>query len=129
MLKVLVVEDNEMNRDVLSRWLQMNDYEVICAEDGHNGVLLARDQRPDIILMDVDLPDIDGWEVIRRIKLNPALCRTPVIAVTAFPFNEFKDKAKESKCDDFHTKPVDFDKLKSRIDELCLGSINPEQAV
>jgi CheY-like chemotaxis protein len=105
MPKILLVEDNEMNRDMLSRRLVRGGYDVTIAEDGARGVEMATSDSPDLILMDMSLPVIDGWEATRRIKATPELRKIPVIALTAHAMATDRDKALEAGCDDYDTKP------------------------
>jgi CheY-like chemotaxis protein len=121
MKKVLLVEDNEMNRDMLSRRLTRRGFEVIFAVDGQQGVDLARSERPDIILMDMSLPVIDGWEATRRVKSDAATRGMPVIGLTAHAMSGDREKAIEAGCDDYDTKPVEIDRLIGKIERL-LGS-------
>jgi two-component system, cell cycle response regulator DivK len=118
MPKILLVEDNEMNRDMLSRRLIRNGYEVSIAVDGQQGAEMALSERPDLILMDMSLPVIDGWEATRRIKANDATRRIPVIALTAHAMAGDREKAIGAGCDDFDTKPVDFTRLVEKIEAL-----------
>ena len=108
MVKILLVEDNEMNRDMLSRRLERRGYEVIIATDGLAGVEAAVSNKPDLVLMDMSLPVIDGWEATRRIKENPATAAIPVIALTAHAMAGDREKAMEAGCDDYDTKPVEL---------------------
>lgn len=119
MSKILLVEDNEMNRDMLSRRLIRRGYDVTMAEDGEKGVELASSERPDIILMDLSLPIIDGWEATRRIKANETTKSIPVIALTAHAMKSDEEKAINAGCDDYDTKPVDLKRLIEKI-ELAL---------
>lgn len=121
MAKILLVEDNEMNRDMLSRRLVKRGFEVVTAEDGEQGVHLAQSAAPDLILMDMSLPVIDGWEATRRIKGNPALHQIPVIALTAHAMSSDREKALEAGCDDYDTKPVELPRLLEKIDTLLAG--------
>ncbi len=121
MAKILLVEDNEMNRDMLSRRLIRKGYEVVVCEDGEKGASLAASDRPDIILMDMSLPVIDGWEATRRIKAAPETAAIPVIALTAHAMVSDRGKALEAGCDDYDTKPVDLPRLLGKIERL-LGS-------
>jgi CheY-like chemotaxis protein len=123
MTKVLLVEDNEMNRDMLSRRLIRRGFEVIFAVDGQQGVDLARSQRPDIILMDMSLPVIDGWEATRRVKSDDATRGVPVIGLTAHAMSGDRERAIEAGCDDYDTKPVELDRLIGKIERL-LGTAN-----
>ena len=118
MTKVLLVEDNEMNRDMLSRRLIRRGFEVIFAVDGQQGVDLARSQRPDIILMDMSLPVIDGWEATRRVKSDDATRGVPVIGLTAHAMSGDRERAMEAGCDDYDTKPVELDRLIGKIEHL-----------
>ena len=118
MAKVLLVEDNEMNRDMLSRRLIRRGFQVVIAVDGQEGVDLARSERPDIILMDMSLPAIDGWEATRRVKADNATRSVPVIGLTAHAMAGDREKAIEAGCDDYETKPVELDRLISKIERL-----------
>ena len=120
MPKILLVEDNEMNRDMLSRRLQRKGYSVVTAEDGEKGLLLARSETPDLILMDISLPAMDGWEVTRLLKANQSTCHIPIIALTAHAMVSDRKKALEAGCDDYDTKPVDFGRLSEKIENLIL---------
>ena len=121
MSKVLLVEDNEMNRDMLSRRLELKGFEVVFAQDGRVAVDLAGSEQPALILMDMSLPVMDGWEATRRIKSDPATRDIPVIALTAHAMAGDKEKAMEAGCEDYDTKPVDFPRLLSKIESL-IGS-------
>ena len=118
MTKVLLVEDNEMNRDMLSRRLIRRGFQVVFALDGQQGIDLARSERPDIILMDMSLPIIDGWEATRRLKADDATRSVPVIGLTAHAMSGDRERAIEAGCDDYDTKPVDLDRLISKIERL-----------
>src|SRR5438876_6478315 len=111
MAKILLVEDNEMNRDMLSRRLQRRGYEVVIAVDGGQGVALAQAERPDLILMDMSLPVLDGWEATRQLKADPETSGIPVIALTAHAMAGDQQKAMAAGCDDYDTKPVDLTSL------------------
>tara|TARA_A100000171_G_scaffold24516_2_gene22779 strand:+ start:190 stop:555 length:366 start_codon:yes stop_codon:yes gene_type:complete len=115
MSKILLVEDNEMNRDMLSRRLTRKGYEIVMAVDGEEGVEMALSQNPDLILMDMSLPKIDGWEATRRIKASDETRSIPVIALTAHAMSEDRDKAIEAGCDEFDTKPVELPRLLEKI--------------
>ena len=121
MPKILLVEDNEMNRDMLSRRLARRGYEVVVAVDGEAGVRMAQSEAPAIILMDMSLPGLDGWDATRQIKADPATRGVPVIALTAHAMAGDREKSLAAGCDDFDTKPVDFDRLLGKIQSL-LGS-------
>jgi len=118
MTKVLVVEDNEMNRDMLSRRLTRRGFQVIFAVDGQQGVDLARSERPDIILMDMSLPVMDGWEATRRVKSDDATRSVPVIGLTAHAMAGDREKAIEAGCDDYDTKPVELERLIGKMERL-----------
>jgi two-component system cell cycle response regulator DivK len=121
MSKILLVEDNEMNRDMLSRRLKRKGFEVVIAIDGQAGVDMASSTRPDIILMDLSLPVIDGWEATRRVKADPATQGIPVIALTAHAMAGDEEKARAAGCDDYDTKPINLNRLLDKIGAL-LGS-------
>ena len=118
MTKILLVEDNEMNRDMLSRRLERKGFEVVMALDGQQGVQLAASETPDIILMDMSLPVIDGWEATRQVKAADTTRNIPVIALTAHAMVGDRQKAMEAGCDDYDTKPVDFPRLLGKIETL-----------
>ena len=118
MAKILLVEDNEMNRDMLSRRLARSGYEVVMAVQGEEGVALARTASPDIVLMDMSLPVMDGWEATRLLKGDPATREIPVIALTAHAMSGDREKARAAGCDDFDTKPVEYARLLSKIEGL-----------
>jgi CheY-like chemotaxis protein len=118
MPKILLVEDNEMNRDMLSRRLQRKGYTVVTAEDGEKGLLLARSEMPDLILMDISLPLMGGWEVTRLLKADDSTRHIPIIALTAHAWVTDREKALEAGCDDYDTKPVEFTRLSEKIENL-----------
>jgi CheY-like chemotaxis protein len=118
MTKILLVEDNEMNRDMLSRRLTRNGFEVVVAVNGQEGVDLATAERPDLILMDMSLPVLDGWEATRRVKADPATAKIPVIALTAHAMAQDREEAMAAGCDDFDTKPVELPRLLEKINAL-----------
>jgi CheY-like chemotaxis protein len=118
MAHILLVEDNEMNRDMLSRRLERRGFKVTCAVDGAEGVAKARETVPDIILMDMSLPVLDGWEATRRLKADAATRHIPVIALTAHAMASDEHQAREAGCDDFDTKPVDLERLLGKIGVL-----------
>jgi CheY-like chemotaxis protein len=122
MPKILLVEDNEMNRDMLSRRLIRNGYEVSTAVDGQQGTDMALSERPDLILMDMSLPVVDGWEATRRIKANDATRRIPVIALTAHAMAGDRERAMEAGCEDYDTKPVEISRLLGKIAALLKSS-------
>lgn len=125
MARILLVEDNEMNRDMLSRRLIRRGFEVIIAVDGAEGIRLAEAERPDLVLMDMSLPEIDGWEATRRLKASDATREIPVIALTAHAMVTDEQKAREAGCDDFDTKPVDLKRLLGKIDQQ-LGAVREQ---
>lgn len=118
MAKILLVEDNEMNRDMLSRRLERRGYEVLLAVDGQSGVEMVQSEEPDLVLMDMSLPVLDGWEATRRLKADPATRHIPVIALTAHAMSSDRDKALEAGCDDYDTKPVELPRLLLKIETL-----------
>jgi two-component system cell cycle response regulator DivK len=118
MAKILLVEDNEMNRDMLSRRLQRKGHEVLLAADGMQGILMAESHSPDLILLDMSLPVIDGWEAARRLKASPATAPVPLIALTAHAMSGDREKALAAGCDDYDTKPVDFAQLLVKIQAM-----------
>ncbi|HLH23645.1 MAG TPA: response regulator [Chloroflexota bacterium] len=122
MPKILLVEDNEMNRDMLSRRLERKGYQIVIAVDGGEGLELARSQTPDLILMDMSLPVVDGWEATRRLKAAPETQAIPVIALTAHAMRGDQEKALEAGCDDYDTKPVDLPRLLGKIEALLPGA-------
>jgi len=124
MSKILLVEDNEMNRDMLSRRLQRRGYAIVTATDGKQGHLLAQSEMPDLILMDIGLPEMDGWEVTRLLKSNENTRHIPIIALTAHALVTDRSKAFEAGCDDYDTKPVEFGRLSGKIETL-LASRRP----
>ena len=121
MPKILLVEDNEMNRDMLSRRLARKGYDVVMATDGAEGVERARSDAPDLILMDMSLPVIDGWEATRRIKADGALAGIPVIALTAHAMAGDREKALEAGCDEYDTKPIELPRLLGKMEALLDG--------
>jgi len=120
--KILLVEDDEMNRDMLSRRLLKREYEVVIAVDGEQGVAMARSENPDIILMDMSLPGIDGWTATRQVKSDEATRAIPVIALTAHAMAGDRERALEAGCDDFDTKPVELQRLLGKIESLLGGA-------
>ena len=118
MTKILLVEDNEMNRDMLSRRLQKQGYEVVIAVDGEEGLTKAQAEAPALILMDMSLPGIDGWEATRRLKAAAQTQKIPVIALTAHAMSDDREKALAAGCDDFDTKPIELPRLLSKIQAL-----------
>ena len=120
-VKILLVEDNEMNRDMLSRRLQRRGYEVLTAVDGESGLALSKSATPALVLMDMSLPGIDGWEATRQLKADPATRAIPVIALTAHAMAGDREQALAAGCDDFDIKPIDLDRLLGKIEALLGG--------
>lgn len=118
MAKILLVEDNEMNRDMLSRRLVKRGFEVVIAVDGLLGLAMATSEKPDLILMDMSLPGLSGWEASQRIKADPATAHVPIIALTAHAMAEDRDRALAAGCNEFETKPVDLASLLVKVDAL-----------
>jgi two-component system, cell cycle response regulator DivK len=127
MPKLLLVEDNEMNRDMLSRRLQRRGYEVVIAVDGLEGVALAQSEAPDLILMDMSLPVMDGWEATRRLKAASETMSIPVIALTAHAMSGDRERAMEAGCDDYDAKPIDLPRLLEKIEALLGKQPNHER--
>jgi len=121
MPKIVLVEDNDLNRDMLSRRLARRGYQVAPARDGREGMALARTEAPDLILMDLSLPEVDGWEATRRLKADLATRSIPVIALTAHAMPLDRQRALEAGCDDYDTKPIDFRRLLDKIEALVGG--------
>ena len=122
MKKILLVEDNEMNRDMLSRRLVRNGFEVIMAVDGEQGIVMAQSERPDLILMDMSLPVVDGWEATRRVRASEATSAIPIIALTAHAMSGDREKAIEAGCNDYDTKPIEMPRLLDKINALLARS-------
>ena len=120
MAKILLVEDNEMNRDMLSRRLLRKGFEVVMAVDGGQAVSMAESEHPDLILMDMSLPVIDGWEATRRVKAAKATAHIPIIALTAHAMSGDREKALSAGCDDYDTKPIEMPRLLEKIDALLV---------
>jgi two-component system cell cycle response regulator DivK len=118
MIKILLVEDNEMNRDMLSRRLERKGYKIVLSVDGAHGVKMAKAEHPSLILMDMSLPVLDGWEATRRLKSDAATKHIPVIALTAHAMSRDRDRALEAGCDDYDTKPIDLPRLLGKIETL-----------
>ena len=118
MPRILLVEDNEMNRDMLSRRLARKNYEVILAVDGKEGVVMAGSVAPDLILMDMSLPVMDGWEATRQLKASPETKAIPIIALTAHAMSGDREKAIEAGCDDYDTKPIELPRLLAKMEAL-----------
>jgi CheY-like chemotaxis protein len=128
MSKLLIVEDDPMIREVLSRTLALGGYEIITAADGQAGVHRARTDRPDLIIMDMGLPVLNGWQATHRIRSMPVTRSIPIIALTAFALKEDRDRCLMMGCNDYETKPVDFDRLKAKIAALLQASSQSSMA-
>jgi two-component system cell cycle response regulator DivK len=122
MPRILLVEDNEMNRDMLSRRLERKGFEVVLATDGLGGVEMAASHAPDLVLMDMSLPVLDGWEATRRLKAAPATRHIPVIALTAHAMSGDRERALDAGCDDYDTKPIELPRLLAKIEALLGGA-------
>ena len=125
MAKILLVEDNEMNRDMLSRRLERRGYQVLIAVDGEQGLAMAQSEAPDLILMDMSLPVLNGWEAARRLKEASETRAIPIIALTAHAMLGDREKAIEAGCDDFDTKPIELPRLLDKIEALLAGKTAP----
>lgn len=123
MRKILLVEDNEMNRDMLSRRLQRKGYEVVIAVDGAQGLAMARTELPDLILMDMSLPVLDGWQATRAIRADPGLATVPVIALTAHAMAGDYERCLAAGCDDYDTKPIELARLLGKIEDLLQRTV------
>ena len=123
MRRIVYVEDNEDNAFMLqTRFELIGDFEFLVAVNGNDGLAMVANERPDLVLMDLNLPDIDGWEVTRRLKADPSTAGIPVIALTAYAMSGDREKALAAGCDEFDTKPVDFDRLLQKVNALLGGS-------
>jgi CheY-like chemotaxis protein len=127
MLTVLLVEDDTMNREMIARYLTMAGYQIISAGDGANAVLLGRKARPNLILMDMGLPILNGWQATHRLKTSPETQHIPIIALTAFAMAEDRAKCSAVGCDAFESKPVNFDRLLETMERLLSGSAEAAQ--
>jgi two-component system, cell cycle response regulator DivK len=125
MPKILLVEDDEMNRDMLARRLERRGYQVVIAVDGGQGLMLARSEAPDLILMDMSLPGLDGWEATRQLKAVPTTHAIPILALTAHAMASDRQKAVEAGCDDYDTKPIEFPRLLGKIQTLLAQEETP----
>ena len=128
MPRILVIEDNEENRESLSRRLERRGFEVLVAVDGKAGVEMAKAEKPDLILMDMNMPELDGWEATRQIKAQPESSHVPVIALTAHAMAGDRARALEVGCAEYHTKPIEFPKLLSQIEALLQGAVSRPEA-
>ena len=125
MPKILLVEDNETNRDMLTRRLEKRGFQVVVAVDGRAGVAMGAEESPDLILMDMSLPDLDGWDATRLLKSAPQTRSIPVIALTAHAMSGDRERALEAGCDDYDTKPVELQRLLGKIDALIKTGSSP----
>jgi CheY-like chemotaxis protein len=123
MRRILIVEDNELNRDVLSRRLASRGYQILQAAEGRECLALAEAGAPDLILMDLGMPEIDGWECTRRLKMHPKTATIPIIALTAHAMHGDREKALAAGCDEFDTKPIDFTALLKKMQQLLEGGV------
>ncbi len=121
MPRILIVEDNEENRDSLKRRLERRGFEILVAVDGKAGVETAKAEKPDLVLMDMNMPELDGWEATRQIKAAPGLGGVPVIALTAHAMTGDRERALEAGCTDYHTKPIEFPQLLAQIEAILKG--------
>ena len=121
MPRILIVEDNEMNRDMLSRRLKKRGFDIDVAPDGAQGMAAARGERPDLILMDMSLPVVDGWEATRQLKADPATATIPIVALTAHAMAGDREKAEAAGCDGYETKPIELPRLLETINRLLGG--------
>jgi CheY-like chemotaxis protein len=124
MARILLVEDNEMNRDMLSRRLERKGYEILIAVDGLQGLAIARAEFPDLILMDMSLPELDGWEATRQLRAKPETQTIPIIALTAHAMSGDREKCIAAGCDDYDTKPVEFPRLMNKIQSLLENALS-----
>ena len=122
MAKLLIIEDTENNRVLLTRRLRLAGHEILTAVDAETGLAVAQAQKPDLIVMDVGLPGMDGWEATRHLKADPATAKIPVIALTAHVMEGDREKSLEAGCDDYETKPIDFPRLIAKVDALLDGA-------
>jgi two-component system cell cycle response regulator DivK len=127
MPSVLLVEDNEMNRDMLSRRLVRRGFEILLAQDGLTAIEMAKSEQPDVILLDMDLPVLDGWEAARRIRKDPSVKWIPIVALTAHAMSGDRERALEAGCDDYETKPIDLDSLLSKMTALMEARKRPSR--
>jgi CheY-like chemotaxis protein len=118
--KIIIIEDDDMNMDMITKRLELRGYRVVAAVDALRGIALAREEPPDLILMDVNLPGVDGWEATRRLKAEAATRDIPVVALTAHAMERDRDRAREAGCDGYETKPVDFPRLMSKVETLLM---------
>ena len=117
-MKILLVEDNELNRDMLTRRLERKEYQVLCAKNGQEAIDIAQSDKPDIILMDLSLPIMDGWTAAKKLKGDKGTESIPIIALTAHAMRGDRESALEAGCDDYDTKPINFERLLGKIDSL-----------
>ena len=125
MPRILIVEDNEENRQALARRLQRRGFDVVMAADGQQGIDAAKSEKPDLILMDMNMPVLDGWRASRMIRSDPDIQDLPIIGLTAHALAGDREKAIQAGCSEYHTKPVDFPQLMSQIEKLIKKGVNP----
>ncbi len=118
MAKILIVEDDTNNRDLIARLVELMGHEPILAADGAQGVALARSAQPDLIVMDMGLPVLNGWQATHRIKSQPATRHIPILALTAYALTEDRTRSLDAGCDDFETKPIDFNRFREKVEAL-----------
>ncbi|MBN9390066.1 MAG: response regulator [Chloroflexi bacterium] len=123
MAKILIVEDNEMNRDMLSRRLERRGFEIVIAVDGQEGIERTRSEQPDLILLDMSLPVMDGWEAASILKKEPATAAIPIIALTAHAMSGDRERALEVGCDDYDVKPIEFERLLEKMRHFLKGKV------
>ena len=121
---ILLIEDDEMNMDMITKRLELRGYRVVAAADALRGITLAREEAPDLILMDVNLPEVNGWEATRRLKAEATTREIPVVALTAHAMERDRDKAQEAGCDGYESKPIDFPRLLSKMETLLMRRAN-----
>ncbi|GIV92633.1 response regulator [Chloroflexus aurantiacus] len=124
MAKILIVEDDSNNRDLIARIVELMGHQPILAIDGAQGVALARSEQPDLIIMDMGLPVLNGWQATHRIKSQPATRHIPVLALTAYAMNEDRIRSMVAGCDDFETKPIDFNRFREKVDALLARRVD-----
>lgn len=124
MAKILIVEDDSNNRDLIARLVELMGHQPILATDGAQGVALARSEQPDLIVMDMGLPVLNGWQATHRIKSQPATRHIPVLALTAYAMNEDRIRSMVAGCDDFETKPIDFNRFREKVDALLARQVD-----
>lgn len=127
MARILLVEDNEMNRDMLTRRLERRGHQVLVAVTGAQGVAMVREHRPDLVLMDMSLPEMDGWEATRRVRADSEVKDTPIIALTAHAMDGDRRRGMEAGCDEYETKPIEMDRLMAKVEQLLQRNLRPAE--